>query len=872
MKHKVQEIFTLAERMAKGELAESQARKELQRAIAGNREQFFRDLPIITMGLNHPLLGDALAHLGLAAAKTLAREDVRYACTTHITDSLIKRKEYDHAILLLKENIAFLSRDRCRDGMSTVRLSDELLNLANLLNELDYQEEALKTCVQGVRYLEQVPPEVRREIGVFPYEFGLASAYNVAGCLAKDNDELKQSLGYFYKSQKRIQRLPTEHTKEVAVLELRSGLVNNFGLLYRKLLRLVENGTRPAEEPILEKLLEASELGVNASTEDIVTLLEERIRKCFEAALRLIKLTPNKVYYCNQLHSLGNLLERSEPDAALEYFRAVKNVAAAHGYQEKVIDAGADIAAVYRKIGRKRDAYAEATSVLENIEEIYRVQLGLGVSNKVLYRFVYAYILAIECSLDLSYLDKAIGFMERIKARVLQKQMVTKLFLLPSYRGMRKKFGGKTSFEHTMSLLPGRGKEPVSLYFDDDGVRKARRMLGGGRRLLIEMFSAEKDLICILIGSRDLGSGREVAVIRVASFDRTVMGAICEDLWIQGRVEGLRSSLEAQQPHRHAVALEVTRSDDQADPVEAVARKLRETLWAFLEKKVHELDPAHLVLVPHLGLHFLPFHLIPVVGGKRLLDRYRISYAPSLASLKICRMVGKEVELKSTALILSDPEKGHPRWGLEFAEVEGRRVAEEFDSVCLLEGADATRAALCDDMQKYSVIHLACHGHFSREVTTESFIQLADGPLSLQDMGGEFLLATGSVAVLSACESGIVELCPVDEFIGLPHAFLAAGCSTVISSLWPVDDFATTLLMDHFYRNWRQLDMERPEALRKAQHWVRRATNREIQEHLATAGSPVLRRLRWRSDQADVRPFSHPYYWAAFICYGDWEC
>jgi CHAT domain-containing protein len=78
----------------------------------------------------------------------------------------------------------------------------------------------------------------------------------------------------------------------------------------------------------------------------------------------------------------------------------------------------------------------------------------------------------------------------------------------------------------------------------------------------------------------------------------------------------------------------------------------------------------------------------------------------------------------------------------------------------------------------------------------------------------------------------MVELERGDEYIGLPSGFLYAGAPTVISSLWAVDDLATSLLMNHWYENILQKKMGKAAALREAQLWVRDLTNTEVMEHL----------------------------------------
>jgi len=115
-----------------------------------------------------------------------------------------------------------------------------------------------------------------------------------------------------------------------------------------------------------------------------------------------------------------------------------------------------------------------------------------------------------------------------------------------------------------------------------------------------------------------------------------------------------------------------------------------------------------------------------------------------------------------------------------------------------------------------------------------------------------------------------------DEFIGLPGAFIEAGAPTVISSLWPVDDVSTKLLIAQFYR-FHFAGSDVADSLRDAQRWLSRssaatldlaAEYRRIFE--ASEGMDIDARDLASHYEAnpDVIPFSRPFYWAAFIATG----
>lgn len=116
-----------------------------------------------------------------------------------------------------------------------------------------------------------------------------------------------------------------------------------------------------------------------------------------------------------------------------------------------------------------------------------------------------------------------------------------------------------------------------------------------------------------------------------------------------------------------------------------------------------------------------------------------------------------------------------------------------------------------------------------------------DGIVTALEISSMNLHGTDLV-VLSACETGLGDVQIGEGVFGLRRAFQLAGAKTIVMSLWKVPDVETVLLMQTFYNKIRE-----GESASKAL--------REASLHLLTE--------RRNQDGA-----AHPYYWAAFVCFG----
>ncbi|MBD3869045.1 MAG: CHAT domain-containing protein [Acidobacteria bacterium] len=203
----------------------------------------------------------------------------------------------------------------------------------------------------------------------------------------------------------------------------------------------------------------------------------------------------------------------------------------------------------------------------------------------------------------------------------------------------------------------------------------------------------------------------------------------------------------------------------------------------------------------------------------------------------------------------------------------------------LLTGLKATESGFKKASPGKEILHLATHGFFaaasctgsgdrSSELTGDDTdleilvdADLEANPLLLTGLalagandihsgnGDDGLLSAAEIAglplngvqwaVLSACETGLGRIQTAEGVLGMRRAFQIAGVSTLIMSLWPVEDQATREWMAGLYKA-RLKGSSTTEAVQRA-----------------TVG--IIKALK------EKKRSTHPYAWGAFVAAGDYR-
>jgi CHAT domain-containing protein/Tfp pilus assembly protein PilF len=303
-----------------------------------------------------------------------------------------------------------------------------------------------------------------------------------------------------------------------------------------------------------------------------------------------------------------------------------------------------------------------------------------------------------------------------------------------------------------------------------------------------------------------------------------------------------------------------------ADPAQwrTPARHLWTTLVGGAENEIARWTKW--VIIPDGVLHYLPFETLISPAERCVMEDHTVVYAPSVSALNTLGQIPYTDPLRKELLAYGDPDFGTASGSLPAlvrsvyrsagmrldplpnTRREVRAIGALFPSASqkILVGRNATESSVKqEDLTQYRRLHFATHAFLDERSPSRSGVVLA-----LHDPGGEDgvlrmneilkLKLNADLVVLSACRTGLGTVVRGEGLVGLTRAFLYAGASRVVVSLWEVADAATADLMQSFYAAMRQ----------------------------STSPAEALRSAKAKMLASDATVYRHPYYWAPFVVVG----
>jgi len=287
----------------------------------------------------------------------------------------------------------------------------------------------------------------------------------------------------------------------------------------------------------------------------------------------------------------------------------------------------------------------------------------------------------------------------------------------------------------------------------------------------------------------------------------------------------------------------------------------------------------NLIIIPDGILYYLPFETLIAnnqdqsKGSYYLIERFKISYAPSSSILSLILNKQSNLEFSRGLLAFGNPSSNFldskeklnhngyfetfkelylssgfvfsplPYSGKEIFKISKYFPHKQRD---LFLKNNAKEDVLNEIIRSnYKIIHFACHALLDEKFPFRSALILSsdkdskeDGFLQVREIYNLNLKA--ELVVLSACQTGRGKLEKGEGILGFPRIFFFLGARSVLLSLWNINDESTSYFMNYFY------------------YYLSKRYNKAEALQLAK-----LRMLKSK--------YRHPFYWAAFILNGDFD-
>ncbi len=292
-------------------------------------------------------------------------------------------------------------------------------------------------------------------------------------------------------------------------------------------------------------------------------------------------------------------------------------------------------------------------------------------------------------------------------------------------------------------------------------------------------------------------------------------------------------------------------SKERFDSLNSALFGMYQDLIQPVESLIHGKD---LLIVPDEMLSFIPFDALITqlktdsianyAGIPYLLEDYNISYMYNSQLIKHKRSWGWRfpdvmawIPEQSTATV-------HSFGKLKGAEEEVQDILELANGRSIQKSLK--KSELVSLLQENSILHLAMHSLATENAGKSPYFimdTLADPLLTnrMHDYEINALNLSSPMVVLSSCETAGGNLHSGEGIMSLSRSFLQAGASSVVHTLWPVEDAKSREIMVAYYG-----ELKRGHSKSKALS--------NVKKQYISQNPPF---------------YTHPYYWAAFQITGD---
>ncbi len=248
------------------------------------------------------------------------------------------------------------------------------------------------------------------------------------------------------------------------------------------------------------------------------------------------------------------------------------------------------------------------------------------------------------------------------------------------------------------------------------------------------------------------------------------------------------------------------------------------------------------LIIPDGFLNFIPFEAL-ITSKTEIIDYSKIPFVVKTQMLAYNSTASLYLRttkpIKNKDLLGVFPVFKNTNQELAYSINEAESIEKEMNAKYLMFDL-ATKEGFLEYAPQYSVLHLSTHAN-SGDFTTPANIEFSNSTLYLNELYD--LNINSDLVVLSACETGIGKLQKGEGAMSIARGFQYAGAKNVLFSLWQISDLSTSQIMKSFYKNYTN------------------SNSAYFSNHQS--------KIDYLKDKNIQNSKKSPYYWSAFVFYGD---
>lgn len=566
----------------------------------------------------------------------------------------------------------------------------------------------------------------------------------------------------------------------------------------------------------------------------------EQALSYFNQALALFRSLQRSFAEAGVLRSIGEMYARAKNyELAIQYFGQGLAIYQALGHKRLEAATLFQLASAERAAGRLNDAQKHAVSLIDMTESVRALIAGPQLrasylaANRQYYEFTWDLFLQMEREYPgQGFVARALEMAERSRARSLLDMLDearTGRNLNPAIMQRERRVHAELNFWSERLDQASNGADSAK---QKSIAEKLEDLLGQYHELESEVRATDPHYAVLASLPLKLAEIQNAVLDTGTVLLEYAIGAEQGHLWVVTRdslvvfdlPDGKAMERSVQQFYK---VLRIAAQTPGNEKTNQEARKASATLGHLLLSSAAGLIRGkRLLIVADGALEQLPFAALPdPQTGLPLISGHEVIFAPSASVLAEERREVADTQRAPNGLaVIADPvfdpgdvrvrapsNHASPRFArLPFTRKEAETIlrldlsGKSFEAL----GFDARRDLLTSGkLAQFSLIHIATHAvtDVARPELSSLVFSMVDaqgapqqGYLRLHEIAS--LRLPAKLVTLSACGTGLGKQLGHEGTIGLARGFLYAGASTVVVSLWDVEDESTAELMQLFYQ------------------------------------------------------------------------